>query len=157
MSQTGSLRENWAGDQSGEGANSSQKAGKVRCWCCPPLPAFSWHRKRASGREGNTDLTEGACTNAQLLSPFQLFATLWTVAHQAPLYFSSKDTGGGGHLLMYRGKKITVKNLIKVYKGFLTAFSMKVLDTRGKSTLSYHSTRQSNLHFKNGNVRGPQA
>ena len=158
MNQTGSLRENWAGDQSGEGANSSQKAGKVRCWCCPPLPAFSWHRKRASRREGNTDLMEGACMSAQLLSPFQLFATPWTIAHQTPLYFSSKDTGGGCHLLMYtckKKKKSQWKNLMKVYKGSLTAFSMKVLDTRGKSTLSYHSTRQSNLHFKNGNVYMP--
>lgn len=33
MSQTGSLRENLTGDQSGEGANSSQKAGKGGVEC----------------------------------------------------------------------------------------------------------------------------
>ena len=37
-----------------------------------------------------------------LLSHVQLFATPWTVAHQAPLSmeFSGKDTGVGSHFLL---------------------------------------------------------
>ena len=43
------------------------------------------------------------CVCAQSLSHVQFFATLWTVAHQTPLFmgfFSGKNTGVGCHLLL---------------------------------------------------------
>jgi len=48
--------------------------------------------------------TRPGCIRAQSLSCVQLFASPWTVAHQAPLSmgFSGKNTGVGFHFLLQR-------------------------------------------------------
>ena len=45
---------------------------------------------------------------AHLLSPAQLFATLWTIARQTPLSvgFPGKDTGVGCHFLSWEDPQL---------------------------------------------------
>ena len=122
-----------------------------------PTSACLFLAQKNSFKEGREHWLNSRCMHeCSVAQSFPALCNPMNYSPQAPLYFSGKDTGGGCHLLMYGGKKkITMKSLMKVYKGSLTAFSMKVLDTRGVSTLSCHSTSPSNLHFKNDNVYMP--
>ena len=60
---------------------------------------------KVTGALGEASLCIWSCSvPAQLLSPGQLFATLWMVAHQAPLPWESpgENTGVGCHTLFQR-------------------------------------------------------
>ena len=71
-------------------------------WLCHGLPV---KHRRASGYEtrlGAVMHSTPMLLGVQLLSHVQLFATPWTVAHQAPLSMGlpSKNTGVGCHFLL---------------------------------------------------------
>ena len=124
-----------------------------------PTSACLFLAQKKSFKEGREHWLNGRCMHE--CSVAQSFPTLCNAMDYSPpdssVFFKQGYWRGLSftYVHMQKKKKSQWKNLMKVYKGSLTAFSMKVLDTRGKSTLSYHSTRQSNLHFKNGNVYMP--
>ena len=58
---------------------------------------------RTSYAQQDSGIKGEMCMYAQSLNHVQLFLTLWTVAHQAPLsmgFFSGKNTGVGCHFLL---------------------------------------------------------
>ena len=122
-----------------------------------PTSACLFLAQKKSFKEGREHWLKGRCMHE--CSVAQSFPTLCNPMDCSPpgssVFFRQGYWRGLSFTYVWRKKKITMKSLMKVYKGSLTAFSMKVLDTRGMSTLSCHSTRPSNLHFKNDNVYMP--